>query len=55
MTSSNDTASRQGRGKAPYSSPVLTVYGSVRDLTAGGSMSGVADTNGMGFNNGVMM
>jgi hypothetical protein len=53
-TSSKDSGAFQGVAKAPYTSPVLTVYGSVRDLTGGGSMGICPDSNGMGFNNGVM-
>jgi hypothetical protein len=36
-----------GRAKKPYSAPVLTVYGSVRELT--GSVSGAANGDGLGM------
>ncbi|MEP7222662.1 MAG: lasso RiPP family leader peptide-containing protein [Novosphingobium sp.] len=31
------------RGKLPYKTPALTVFGSVRELTGGASATGAAD------------
>lgn len=45
MTNATNDFTRSVAGKQPYSAPVLTVYGSVRDLTRTGQGSG-ADGGG---------